>query len=48
MKVEDFYMGAWHKAESLMIPDALARKINNGHPEKSKVSTGKEAIRIAR
>lgn len=29
-------------------PDALARKINNGHPEKSKVSAGKEAIRIAR
>jgi hypothetical protein len=21
MKVEDFYMGAWHKAESLMIPE---------------------------
>lgn len=48
MKVEDFYMGEWHKAESLMIPDARARKINNGHPEKSKVSAGKEAIRIAR
>jgi len=29
-------------------PDALARKINNGNPEKSKVSAGKEAIRIAR
>lgn len=29
-------------------PDALARKINTGHPEKSKVSAGKEAIRIAR
>jgi predicted ABC-type ATPase len=29
-------------------PDALARKINLGHPEKSKVSAGKEAIRIAR
>ncbi len=29
-------------------PDALARKINNGYPEKSKVSAGKEAIRIAR
>lgn len=38
-------MGEWHKAESLIIPDALARKINNGHPEKSKVSAGKEAIR---
>ena len=48
MKVEDFYMGEWHKAEALMIPDALARKINNGHAEKSKVSAGKEAIRIAR
>ncbi|ULO06227.1 zeta toxin family protein [Paenibacillus sp. 19GGS1-52] len=29
-------------------PDALACKINNGHLEKSKVSAGKEAIRIAR
>ncbi|AWB45561.1 hypothetical protein DCC85_16035 [Paenibacillus sp. CAA11] len=29
-------------------PDALARKINNGNPEMSKVSAGKEAIRIAR
>lgn len=29
-------------------PDALARRMNNGHPEKSKVSAGKEAIRIAR
>ncbi|MRN52125.1 zeta toxin family protein [Paenibacillus monticola] len=29
-------------------PDALARKINTGHPEKSKVSAGKEAIRIVR
>lgn len=29
-------------------PDALARKFNNGHPEKSKVSAGKEAIRITR
>ncbi|WP_339223009.1 hypothetical protein [Paenibacillus sp. FSL H8-0332] len=29
-------------------PDALARKINNGNPERSKVSAGKEAIRIAR
>ncbi|MEK3987055.1 zeta toxin family protein [Paenibacillus sp. FSL K6-3166] len=29
-------------------PDALARKINTGYPEKSKVSAGKEAIRIAR
>ncbi|CAM4383643.1 zeta toxin family protein [Paenibacillus typhae] len=29
-------------------PDALARKINNEHPEKSKVSAGKEAIKIAR
>lgn len=29
-------------------PDALARKINTQHPEKSKVSAGKEAIRMAR
>lgn len=29
-------------------PDALARRMNHGHPEKSKVSAGKEAIRIAR
>lgn len=29
-------------------PDALARKINNSHPERSKMSAGKEAIRIAR
>lgn len=29
-------------------PDALARKINNGDPEKSKISAGKEAIKIAR
>lgn len=29
-------------------PDALARKIDTGHPEKSRVSAGKEAIRIAR
>lgn len=26
-------------------PDALARKINNGHPQNSKVSAEKEAIR---
>ncbi|WP_019912687.1 zeta toxin family protein [Paenibacillus sp. HW567] len=29
-------------------PDALARKINNEHPEKSNISAGKEAIKIAR
>ncbi|WP_405175913.1 zeta toxin family protein [Paenibacillus sp. FSL H8-0261] len=29
-------------------PDALARKINTQYPEKSKVSAGKEAIRITR
>ncbi|RUT28643.1 hypothetical protein EJP77_16710 [Paenibacillus zeisoli] len=29
-------------------PDALARKINTLNPEKSKVSAGKEAIRMAR
>lgn len=29
-------------------PDALARKINSGHPEKSRVSAGKETIKIAK
>ncbi|WP_339289795.1 hypothetical protein [Paenibacillus sp. FSL E2-0201] len=48
MKVEDFYVGTWHKVESLMISDAIVRKINNRHFEKSKVFAGKEAIRIAR
>lgn len=48
MKVEDFYVGTWHKVESLMISDAIVRKINNRHFEKSKVFAGKEAIRIVR
>ena len=29
-------------------PDSLARKFNNEHPEKSKVTAGKEAIRLVR